>query len=325
MPSDTPATTLDAENAQECFDKIRSSIARYILGKEEAIENAVVCLAASGHLLIEDLPGLGKTTLAYALARTIDGNFSRVQFTSDMLPGDIIGVSIYEETKKEFIFHKGPLFANLVLADEINRATPKTQSALLEVMDRARVSVDNKTHKLTPPFMVIATQNPVDNEGTFPLPDSQLDRFLMRIHMGYPEPEYELNILKNGLRNYDNIELEPVINAQEVQALQALAANVFVEESVLEYMLGITTATRFHAGLRSGLSTRGALSLKIASQAAALTRGRNFVIPHDVERMLPLVCTHRLFPLHHGGGTLEDRREVEQILFEIMDSVPTPR
>src|SRR3954464_1511494 len=220
--------------AKQALDRLRTNMRVTIRGKDDVIEQVLVCLVAGGHLLIEDLPGVGKTTLAYSLARSMDCSFSRVQFTSDLLPGDVTGVGIYDETVKEFVFKKGPIFANIVLADEINRATPKTQSALLEVMDRARVTVDGEAHSVGAPFMVFATQNPVDYEGTFPLPESQMDRFLMRLHMGYPGPADELEILRTQRGGYDAIALNAVVTRSEILSLQSLAHEVFVEDSVLD-------------------------------------------------------------------------------------------
>src|ERR1039458_4936805 len=211
-------------DAKAALDRLRANMRLAILGKDDVIEQLLVCLAAGGHLLIEDLPGLGKTTLAYALARSMDCTFARIQFTSDLLPSDVTGVAIYDETVKEFIFKKGPVFANIVLADEINRATPKTQSALLEVMDRARVTVDGEAHAVGAPFMVFATQNPVDYEGTFPLPESQMDRFLMRLRMGYPQHKDEIEILRTSRSGYDSIQVKAVASKAEVMAIQGLVS-----------------------------------------------------------------------------------------------------
>jgi MoxR-like ATPase len=254
------------------------------------------------------MPGVGKTTLAYALSRSMDAGFSRIQFTSDLLPTDVTGVSIYDETVREFVFKKGPVFANVVLADEINRATPKTQSALLEVMDRARVSVDGAAHAVGAPFMVFATQNPVDYEGTFPLPESQMDRFLMRLHMGYPQSADELEILRSARTAYDAIELNPVITRDEVLRLQAVSAQVFVEDSVLEFLLKIVAATRTEAEFKAGISVRGGLALKRAAQARALLRGRDFVMPDDVTELVTPVFAHRLALVRPGSDSLEERR-----------------
>ena len=225
--SDFVAGSTIAE-AKQSIEKLRANMQRTIKGKDDVIERAIVCMLAKGHLLIEDLPGVGKTTLAYSLARSLDTAFSRIQFTSDLLPSDVTGVAIYDETSKEFIFKKGPVFASIVLADEINRATPKTQSALLEVMDRGKVTIDGETHAVDAPFMVFATQNPVDYEGTFPLPESQMDRFLMRIQMGYPAGGDEMDILRAQPSNYDDISLDPVLTRSELIGLQNVAAQVFV-------------------------------------------------------------------------------------------------
>src|SRR5471032_2660890 len=221
-------------DAKGALDRLRANMSQAILGKNDVIEQLLVCLAAGGHLLIEDLPGVGKTTLAYALARSTDCIFSRIQFTSDLLPSDVTGVAIYDESIREFVFKPGPVFANIVLADEINRAPPKTQSALLEVMDRAKVTVDGESHSVGSPFMVFATQNPVDYEGTFPLPESQMDRFLMRLQMGYPRASDELDILRTARLSYDSIALNPVITRGDVLKLQALAQQVFLEDSLFD-------------------------------------------------------------------------------------------
>jgi MoxR-like ATPase len=223
--------------AKQMFDRLQANLRRTIKGKDDVVAQVLVCLAAGGHLLIEDLPGLGKTTLAYALARSMDCTFARIQFTSDLLPSDVTGVAIYDETVKEFVFKR-------VLADEINRATPKTQSALLEVMDRGKVTIDGQAHAVGAPFMVFATQNPVDYEGTFPLPESQTARFLMRLQMGYPQGADELDILRTASLGYDAIEINPVVTRGDVIKLQALARQVFVEDSVLEFILKIVAATR---------------------------------------------------------------------------------
>src|SRR3954463_9455009 len=239
--------------AKDSLDRLRANMRVTIRGKDDVIDQVLICLVAGGHLLIEDLPGVGKTTLAYSLARSMDCAFSRIQFTSDLLPSDVTGVAIYDETVKEFVFKKGPVFANIVLADEINRATPKTQSALLEVMDRARVTVDGEGHAVGSPFMVFATQNPVDYEGTFPLPESQMDRFLMRLHMGYPGARDELEILRAARLNYDSIALNPVVTRVDILSLQSLVQQVFVEDSVLDFILRIVSATRTEAEFRSGV------------------------------------------------------------------------
>lgn len=310
--------------AKEMVERMRANMRQTIKGKDEIVEQVLVCVVAGGHLLIEDLPGVGKTTLAYSLARSMDCDFSRVQFTSDLLPGDVTGVAIYDETVKEFVFKKGPVFANVVLADEINRATPKTQSALLEVMDRARVTVDGVAHPVGAPFMVFATQNPVDYEGTFPLPESQMDRFLMRLQMGYPEAGDELEILRSTRAGYDAIRLNAVVTREDVLKLQALAGEVFVEESVLDYILKIVTATRTEADFRAGVSVRGGLALRTAAQARALVYGRDFVLPDDVTALVAPVFAHRLGLARPTSDALEERRAVAAVLKRIVAAIPLP-
>jgi MoxR-like ATPase len=310
--------------AKQALERLRANMRVTIKGKDDVVEQVLVCLVAGGHLLIEDLPGVGKTTLAYSLARSMDCAFSRVQFTSDLLPSDVTGVAIYDETMKEFVFKKGPVFANVVLADEINRATPKTQSALLEVMDRARVTVDGEAHAVGAPFMVFATQNPVDYEGTFPLPESQMDRFLMRLQMGYPQAADELEILRTQRGGYDGIALNPVVTRGDVLQLQALAHRVFVEESVLDYVLKIVTATRTEAEFRAGVSVRGGLALRTAAQARALVHGRDFVVPEDVAELVTPVLAHRLGLARQTSDALEERRAVGAVLKRIIAAIPTP-
>lgn len=310
--------------AKQALERLRGNMRLTIRGKDDVIEQVLTCLVAGGHLLIEDLPGVGKTTLAYSLARSMDCAFTRIQFTSDLLPGDVTGVAIYDETIKEFVFKKGPVFANVVLADEINRATPKTQSALLEVMDRARVTVDGEAHAVGAPFMVFATQNPVDYEGTFPLPESQMDRFLMRLQMGYPRAADELEILRTARLAYDAIALNPVITRGDVLKLQTLAQQVFVEDSVLEHILKIIAATRTEAEFKSGTSVRGGLALKVAAQARALVNGRDFVVPEDVAELVGPVLAHRLGLARQTSDALEERRTVTATLKRIVGSLPPP-
>lgn len=317
-------TTLSIPETQTTLIRLKDNIRAVIKGKDDVIDQVLICLIASGHLLIEDLPGLGKTTLAYCLAQSIDCTFTRLQFTSDLLPGDVIGVSVYDESRKTFVFKHGPIFTNILLADEINRTTPKTQSALLEVMDRSKVSVDGRTHLVHPPFMVFATQNPVDYEGTFPLPESQMDRFLMCIRMGYPGEEDELTILQSGLMKYDEIDLQAVAKKEDIMALQQAVSSVFVEESVLRYMLNIITATREEPEFKTGVSTRGALALKLAVQATALLQGRDFVIPEDISAIFKPILTHRLSLQRQTADTLEERRFIEEALQDILDRVSKP-
>ena len=320
----TPSPAVDARKAMDCLIRIRDNMRLSIVGKDEVLDQVLIGLAAGGHILIEDLPGLGKTTLAYALARSIDCSFSRIQFTSDLLPSDVTGVSIYDERQKEFLFRKGPVFASVVLADEINRATPKTQSALLEVMDRGRVTIDGEAHQVGTPFMVFATQNPVDYEGAFPLPESQMDRFLLRLQMGYPQEKDELRILRTARIGYDAIPVNPVATRTEVLAIQALVPSVFMEDSVLAFLLRIVAATRSEAEFRSGASVRAGLALKAAAQARALLRGRDFATPEDIMAMVPGVLSHRIGLLRPGGGAFEERRAIEGILARIVQAIPVP-
>ncbi|WP_043588815.1 AAA family ATPase [Geminisphaera colitermitum] len=310
--------------AKEILDRLRTNMRLTVKGKDDVIEQALVCLVAGGHLLIEDMPGVGKTTLAYSLARSMDCAFSRIQFTSDLLPSDVTGVAIYDETLKEFVFKKGPVFANVVLADEINRATPKTQSSLLEVMDRGKVSVDGETHAVGAPFMVFATQNPVDYEGTFPLPESQMDRFLMRLHMGYPNAADELEILRAPRTSYDSITLNAVVSRSDILQLQSLASHVFIEDSVLDYVLKIISATRTESEFKAGISVRGSLALKHAAQARALLHGRDFVIPEDVQLMSVPVLAHRLGLVRPGSDALEERRTITAVLRRILGAIQAP-
>jgi MoxR-like ATPase len=310
--------------ARQLLERVRANMRLTIKGKDEVIDRVLTCLVAGGHLLIEDLPGVGKTTLAYSLARSLDCAFARIQFTSDLLPSDVTGVAIYDETLREFVFKRGPVFANVVLADEINRATPKTQSALLEVMDRGKVTIDGEAHAVGAPFMVFATQNPVDYEGTFPLPESQMDRFLMRIHMGYPQAADELEILRSARTTYDGIALNPVATRSELIKLQALAEQVFIEESVLDYILKVTAATRTESELKAGVSVRGGLALKHAAQARALLAGRDFVVPEDVTSLVVPVLSHRLGLVRSTSDALEERRAVGAVLKRILAAIPTP-
>jgi MoxR-like ATPase len=311
-------------DARQVLDRIRVNMRVTIKGKDEVINQVLVCLIAGGHVLLEDLPGVGKTTLAYSLARSTDCAFSRIQFTSDLLPGDVTGVGIYDEQQREFVFKRGPVFANVVLADEINRATPKTQSALLEVMERGKVTADGATHAAGTPFMVFATQNPVDYEGTFPLPESQLDRFLMRLRMGYPRAADEIEILRATHTSYDAMALVPIATRADILRLQALVGEVFLEDSVLEFVLRIVAATRTEAEFRAGVSVRGGLALKRAAQARALLQGRDFVVPEDVQELAAPVLAHRLALARPGADALEERHAVADTLRRILAALPPP-
>ncbi len=300
--------------------RILDQMRTIIRGKDEVLFDCLTCLLAGGHLLIEDIPGVGKTTLAYALSKSIGGQFSRVQFTSDLFPSDITGISVYEPNTKEFKFHPGPIFANIVLADEINRTTPKTQSSLLECMERSSISVEGETHKLPHPFMVIATQNPLDFEGTYPLPENQLDRFLMRISVGYPELEYEKQILERTHHHYDDIDIEPCTSPEAILKLQKQVEQVHVEEDVLEYLIQWVRATRDSSAFRFGISTRGAIALKKVSQSRALLSGRKFVIPDDIKQSILPVFAHRLI----AQRSLDGRKEIEGELLSLGEKIIQP-
>src|SRR3990170_4378298 len=278
------------------IERVIEAAGRIILGKETQVRLALACLLARGHLLIEDLPGVGKTTLAHVLAKVLGLQFKRIQFTADLLPADILGVSIYQPEGKNFVFHPGPVFSQLVLADEINRATPKTQSALLEAMEERQVTTDGVTHKLPQPFFVIATQNPHHLIGTFPLPESQLDRFLMRIEMGYPDRTAERALLKGRDRRELVESLQPVISADKLASLQQLAARAHVADPLLDYVQNLLDATRRAGEFAEGLSPRAGLSLLAAARAWALLSGRDMVLPEDVQTIAPAVIGHRLRP-----------------------------
>jgi MoxR-like ATPase len=284
--------------AQSPVSRVVEAASRIILGKEAQVRLAVACLLARGHLLIEDLPGVGKTTLANVLAKSLGLDFQRIQFTSDMLPADIIGVSVYERETGSFKFHPGPIFAQVILADEVNRATPKTQSALLEAMAEQQVTAEGETRKLPEPFFVIATQNPSEQVGTFPLPESQLDRFMMRIELGYPDREAERALLSGTDRRELLAALEPCLSAAELLELQASVQRVHAAPALLDYVQAIVEHTRRSPEFVAGLSPRAALALLHCAQAWALIEGRDKVIPEDVQAILPGVAAHRLRPAH---------------------------
>ncbi|MDI1308388.1 MAG: MoxR family ATPase [Methylotenera sp.] len=275
-------------------DAIIAKTSEVILGKQQQIKLALACILAKGHLLIEDLPGMGKTTLAHTLAQVLGLQFQRVQFTSDLLPADVLGVSVYDRNTANFKFHPGPIFTNVLLADEINRATPKTQSALLEVMEEAQVTIDAVTYTLPQPFFVIATQNPSSQIGTFALPESQLDRFLMRITINYPDAASERQLLQSNGGREQLAKLSPVIDATQLQALQSACHDIHVSDALLDYLQAILKYTRQSAQFNAGLSPRAGLSLKQCAQAWAMLDGRDHVIPEDIQSILPSVAGHRL-------------------------------
>lgn len=281
-------------NSHMLTDEIVRAASGIILGKEQQIRLALACVLARGHLLIEDLPGMGKTTLAHTMAHVLGLEFRRVQFTSDLLPADILGISVYDRNSASFKFHPGPIFTNVLLADEINRATPKTQSALLEVMEEGQVTLEGETRKMPQPFFVIATQNPTHHVGTFPLPESQLDRFLMRIELGYPDAASERDLLKHHGGRAIAHRLQPAIDAKGLSELQQAVHNVHLSDALLDYLQALLSYTRTSARYLAGLSPRAGLALKHCAQAWALMAGRDFVIPEDVQAVLPSVAGHRL-------------------------------
>lgn len=306
---------------------LQANIEHVIRGKPLVVERAVICLLARGHLLIEDVPGVGKTTLAHSLARSLDCSFKRIQFTSDLLPSDILGISIFHQPSQRFEFKPGPIFAHIVLADEINRTTPKTQSSLLEAMNDAQITVDGVTHPLPKPFMVIATQNPMEHHGTFPLPESQLDRFLMRIQIGYPDQVEEKKILDRQQATHPAEELSAVLSAEAVLDLQERVEKVRLDDSLAEYLLAIVAATRRSQFLGLGVSTRGALALHKAAKARALFKDRDYCLPDDIKDLAPVVLSHRvmLSPGQHAGRTGGHRfEEAERVIREIVEAVPVP-
>jgi MoxR-like ATPase len=307
-----PMLTDAQRHALECAI---AQVNRLVLGKRAEVELAFACLLAGGHLLIEDLPGLGKTTLARALAATFGLSFQRMQFTADLLPSDILGVSIYEQETHAFRFHPGPVFTQLLLADEINRAPPRTQSALLEAMGEQQVTIDGACHPLPAPFFVIATQNPVDLAGTFPLPDSQLDRFLLRIALGYPDADSERSMLAGEDRQNMIAASRPLLDADEVLALRAAATRIHASSALIEYIQGLLAESRRHPGVQVGLSPRAGLALLHAARALALLRGADFAVPEHVQAVFVEVAAHRLVPSGDGG-------ERAQLARSILHTVP---
>jgi MoxR-like ATPase len=315
------------ENSAAAATKIlelHQAIETVVRGKPEAIKLSLVCLLAEGHLLIEDVPGVGKTTLAHTLARVLNCSFRRIQFTSDLLPSDILGVSIFNQANQSFDFRRGPIFHNIILADELNRTTPKTQSALLEAMSEGNVSVDNSTHALPRPFMVVATQNPIEHHGTYPLPESQLDRFLLRIKMGYPENDAEKDILRRQNRSQNPDRLQPIMQAEEILEAQSLIDTVRVDDSLLDYIMTIVEATRHSEFLHVGASPRGSLALHRAAQALAFYEGRDYCIPDDIKRLVLPVMAHRVIVSSKYVSPYKRSEEAEDILTEILENIDVP-
>jgi len=311
-----------ADEAQSLIRSLQGNMRRVVLGKDDVVRLCIVALLAGEHVLLEDVPGVGKTLVGKAMAKSVSGKFRRIQFTPDLLPGDITGSSLFDAQKKEFVFSPGPIFANVVLADEINRTTPRTQSALLEAMAEGQVSADGQSYPLPQPFMVIATQNPLEFEGTYPLPESQLDRFLLRISVGYPERDYELELLASH-RNGEPVDrLEPVLTCPQIIELQQAVRQVRVDESINSYLLNVVHSTRKSEDLQVGVSIRGALSLYRAAQAAALVEGREYVVPDDVKRLAVPVLAHRVITRGylHGG----QRQAIEALIERLVEEVPVP-
>ena len=307
---------------KDTFDALARQIEQVLRGKRRAIHLSLVCLFAEGHLLIEDVPGVGKTSLAKAMARSINGAWRRIQFTPDLLPSDVTGASVWDRARSDFDFRPGGVFANVVLADEINRASPKTQSALLEAMEERQVTVDGHTYKLPRPFMVIATQNPVELEGTYPLPEAQLDRFLLRLRIGYPDREAELAILDAyGDREVNVDELDPVCDAETVAVLSKELSQVHIAPELQGYVVDIADATRHHRDLMLGVSPRGALALQRAARALAASVGRAYVVPDDIKALAPSILEHRLVlspeAMMRGVSTAD-------VLAGVLDTVPVP-
>jgi len=306
----------------ERLARLRENITSVYMGNKSAVDRLLVCLLAGGHVLIEDVPGVGKTVLAQAIARSIDCSFARLQLTPDLLPADVIGVTVYSRAREDFVFKPGPVFHNILLADEINRTTPRTQSALLEAMNERQVSVDGRTHDLPTPFMVIATQNPFEYEGTYFLPESQLDRFLMRIHLGYPSPDDEARIITQQPSARALHDLEPVMTGEDVLELQRRVGQVKLDPSLVDYIIRLGSSTRDHDQLQVGVSPRGTLALTQAARATALLHERDYVVPDDVISNVLPVCAHRVIARSymHDGSPVTTARIMQQVI----ESVPSP-
>ena len=306
----------------EPIERLRANIKSVYMGNTAAVDRVIACVLARGHVLIEDVPGVGKTILAQTLAKSIRCSFSRIQCTPDLLPSDVLGVSVYNREKNSFEFKRGPIFHNIILADEINRTTPRTQSALLEAMNEATVSVDGQVLSLPQPFMVVATQNPYEFEGTYFLPENQLDRFLMRISLGYPAPDDESRIIECQPARTRLTALKPVMSAEEVIALNEQVDNVSLDRALVDYVIALAEATRRNDGLQIGISPRGALALAQAARATALMHGRDYCVPEDIVSNVLPVCAHRVISktYMHTGDTVTTRRIIQQV----METVPSP-
>jgi len=316
-------TTYGPPGSLSKLSEIEAALGEAIRGKPEVVRLSLTCLLARGHLLIEDVPGVGKTTLAQALARSVDSSFHRIQFTSDMLPSDVVGVTIYNAHSESFEFKRGPVFTHFLLADEINRATPKTQSALLEAMNELQVTIDGRSYPLEQPFMVVATQNPVEHHGTYPLPESQLDRFLMRIRIGYPEAVAEREIVRRGGASSAE-SMRSVLSGDDLVTLQDTVARVTVDDALVDYMLAIVERTRTHESLAMGVSPRGAQALYRATQALAAVEGRDYATPDDVKRLALPVFAHRVVVNSRVALAPRSTEAAERVLNEILTLVDVP-
>lgn len=306
----------------EAISRLESNITKVVYGKRDVIRQCLVALFAGEHVLLEDVPGVGKTLIGRAIAKSVAGNFGRIQFTPDLLPADITGSSFYDANTQEFRFSEGPIFSNILLADEINRTTPRTQSAMLEAMNERQVSVDGTSYQLPQPFMVIATENPMEYEGTYPLPESQLDRFLMRLSVGYPDREDELEVLRTHQLGTPIDTLEPVLDTKTIMEIRGEVVKIRVDDAINKYILDIADATRESESLFVGVSTRGAIAFSRAAQAFAMMEGRDFVVPDDIKNLAIPVLSHRVMPKSYSHGN--QRQAVEAIIERIIEAVPVP-
>ncbi len=305
-----------------CLEKIKENIKKVIKGKDEIIDLLLVSLVCSGHIIIEDLPGLGKTTLASALAQSLGCSFQRIQFTPDVLPSDITGFNIYDMKTGQARFQKGSIHNQIILADEINRAGPKTQSALLEAMQEGQVTVDSVTYSLPKPFMIMATQNPIDMAGTYPLPEAQIDRFLMKLSLGYPEKQIETDIIRSNLSMGEKVKLSPVSSAEDILSIQNSLKKIYIDNCLVDYIVSIVTATRNYDGVLVGVSPRGSIALTKAACAFAILKGRDFVLPDDIKYLAPFVLSHRMIMKKHRS---EKGKIATEAVNEILNSIPVPK